>query len=115
MVPGLRKASWQLVVRLASLAAGPLRRNGKPPQDGEPHAQAAHGCTRELCFGEMNMSEEEKSERPASDPFAQMIQFYDAMSKSWAKAMSDAVSSESFARSMGEQMEGSLEIAALMR
>jgi len=61
------------------------------------------------------MSEEEKSERPASDPFAQMIQFYDAMSKSWAKAMSDAVSSESFARSMGEQMEGSLEIAALMR
>lgn len=61
------------------------------------------------------MSEEEKSDKTTVDPFAQMIQFYDAMSKSWAKAMSDTVSSESFARSMGEQMEGSLEVAALMR
>lgn len=61
------------------------------------------------------MSEVEKTEKNAVDPFAQMIQFYDAMSKSWAKAMSDAVTSESFARSMGEQMEGSLEVASLMR
>ncbi len=61
------------------------------------------------------MSEEDKSEKNTNDPFGQMIQFYDAMSKSWAKAMSDAVSSESFARSMGEQVEGSLEVASLMR
>jgi len=61
------------------------------------------------------MSDEEKSEKNTIDPFAQMIQFYDAMSKSWAKSMSEAVSSESFAKSMGEQMEGSLEVAALMR
>lgn len=61
------------------------------------------------------MSEEAKSDKSTVDPFAQMIQFYDAMSKSWAKAMSDTVSSESFARSMGEQMESSLEVASLMR
>ncbi|HSF83638.1 MAG TPA: poly(R)-hydroxyalkanoic acid synthase subunit PhaE [Anaerolineales bacterium] len=61
------------------------------------------------------MSEEGKSDKSTADPFAQMIQFYDAMSKSWAKAMSEAVSSESFAKSMGEQMEGSLEVAAVMR
>ncbi|MEJ2262120.1 MAG: poly(R)-hydroxyalkanoic acid synthase subunit PhaE [Anaerolineales bacterium] len=58
------------------------------------------------------MSEEKKSE---SDPFAQMIQFYDAMSKSWAKAMSDAVTSESFAKSMAEQMESSMEVFSQMR
>lgn len=61
------------------------------------------------------MSEEGKSDKSTNDPFAQMIEFYDAMSKSWAKAMSEAVSSESFARSMGEQMESSLEVASLMR
>jgi polyhydroxyalkanoate synthesis regulator phasin len=58
------------------------------------------------------MSEESKSE---IDPFAHMIQFYDAMSKTWAKAMSDAVTSESFAKSMAEQMESNMEIFGQMR
>lgn len=58
------------------------------------------------------MSEESKSE---TDPFANMIQFYDAMSKTWAKAMSDAVTSESFAKSMAEQMESSVEVFSQMR
>ena len=63
------------------------------------------------------MSEEkpEKSEKPEIDPFAQMIQFYDSMGKSWASAMSDAVASKSFADSMSEQMESNLEAMSLMR
>jgi len=58
---------------------------------------------------------DEKTENPDIDPFAQMIQFYDTMSKSWASAMSDAVASKSFAESMSEQMEGNLEAMSLMR
>jgi polyhydroxyalkanoate synthesis regulator phasin len=58
------------------------------------------------------MSDEKKNE---IDPFAQMIQFYDAMSKSWAKAMSNAVTSEGFANSMAEQMESSMEVFSQMR
>ena len=66
------------------------------------------------------MSEEkpensEKAEKPEIDPFAQMIQFYDSMGKSWASAMSDAVASKSFADSMSEQMESNLESMSLMR
>lgn len=57
------------------------------------------------------MSEESKSE---IDPFAHMIQFYDAMSKTWAKAMSDAVTSESFAKSIAEQMESNMEVFGQM-
>lgn len=58
---------------------------------------------------------DEKPEKPDVDPFAQMIQFYDSMSKSWASAMSDAVASKSFAESMSEQMEGNLEAMSVMR
>jgi len=58
---------------------------------------------------------EEKPEKPDIDPFAQMIQFYDSVSKSWASSMSDAVASKSFAESMSEQMEGNLEAMSLMR
>lgn len=58
---------------------------------------------------------EEKPEEQAIDPFAQMITFYDSMSKSWAKVMSDAVSSKSFAESMGQQVEGSLESMTVMQ
>ena len=58
---------------------------------------------------------DETPEKPDVDPFAQMIQFYDSMSKSWASAMSDAVASKSFAESMSEQMEGNLEAMSLMR
>lgn len=63
------------------------------------------------------MSEEttEKPEHPEIDPFAQMIQFYDSMGKSWASAMSDAVASKSFADSMSEQMESNLEAMSLVR
>lgn len=58
---------------------------------------------------------DEKPEKPDIDPFAQMIQFYDSMSKSWASAMSDAVASKSFAESMSEQMESNLEAMSLLR
>ncbi len=58
---------------------------------------------------------DEKPEKPDIDPFAQMIQFYDSISKSWASAMSDAVASKSFAESMSEQMEGNLEAMSFMR
>lgn len=58
---------------------------------------------------------DEKAEKPTVDPFAQMIEFYDSMSKSWASAMSEAVASKSFAESMSEQLEGNLEAMSLMR
>jgi hypothetical protein len=58
---------------------------------------------------------DENSEKSTVDPIGQMIQFYDAMSKSWAKAMSDAVSSKGFAESVGQQLEGSLETMTVMR
>lgn len=58
---------------------------------------------------------EEKSDEQTIDPFAQMILFYDSMSKSWAKVMSDAVASKSFAESMGQQVEGSLESITVMQ
>lgn len=57
----------------------------------------------------------EQSQEPKVDPFAHMIQFYDTWSKSWAQAMSEAVSSKSFAESMGQQIEGSLEALSLAR
>lgn len=58
---------------------------------------------------------DEKPEKSDIDPFAQMIQFYDSMSKSWASAMSDAVSSKSFAESMGQQVESNLETMSLIQ
>jgi polyhydroxyalkanoic acid synthase PhaR subunit len=59
--------------------------------------------------------ENNKHEKQEFEPFAQMIQFYDAMSKTWSKAMSEAVASESFAKSMGEQLEGSLDTLSLIQ
>ena len=58
---------------------------------------------------------EEKPEKPDIDPFANMIEFYDSLSKSWASSMSDTVASKSFADSMSEQMESNLEAMSLMR
>ncbi len=67
------------------------------------------------------MSEEKKQKETPSDenavvePFAQMIQFYDTFAKSWSGVMSEAVGSKSFAESMGQQIESSLDSMALMR
>ncbi|MBC8509081.1 MAG: hypothetical protein ISR58_16355 [Anaerolineales bacterium] len=69
------------------------------------------------------MSEEKKEkqiktqddEKAISDPFAQMFQFYDSFSKSWSGVMSEAVGSKSFAESMGQQLEGSLDSMTLFR
>ena len=55
------------------------------------------------------------SEESQVDPFAHMIQFYDTWSKAWSQAMSEAVASKSFAESMGQQIEGSLETLSLAR
>ncbi len=60
------------------------------------------------------MSDKEQEQKQV-DPFAQMVQFYDTWSKTWAQAMSEAVSSKSFAESMGQHIEGALETWGLMR
>lgn len=52
---------------------------------------------------------------PKSDPFANMIQFYENWSKTWAQAMSDTASSKTFAETMGKQMETNMETLALAR
>jgi polyhydroxyalkanoate synthesis regulator phasin len=57
----------------------------------------------------------EKDEKPQGDPFAQMVQFYDDWTKNWSGAMSDSVSSKSFADSMAQQLEGNLSAMGLMR
>lgn len=49
------------------------------------------------------------------DPSNMMIQFYDNWTKTWASAMSEAATSKSFAESMGQQMESSLDTMALIR
>jgi len=59
--------------------------------------------------------EQQDEEKALVDPFAQMFQFYDNFSKSWASVMSEAVGSKSFAESMGQQMEGSLDTMTLFR
>ncbi len=68
------------------------------------------------------MSEEKKEQKAESqeetelvDPFAQMFQFYDSFQKSWSNVMSEAVGSKSFAESMGQQLEGSLDTMTLFR
>jgi hypothetical protein len=55
------------------------------------------------------------SDESQGDPFAHMVKLYDTWSKAWAQAMSEAVSSKSFAESMGQQIEGSLEALSLVR
>ena len=66
------------------------------------------------------MSEEKKDlqkkeEENNIDPFTQLFHFYDNFSKSWSSVISDAVGSESFAQSMGQQLEGSLDAMTLFR
>ncbi len=56
-----------------------------------------------------------KEEKPTGDPFAQMVQFYDDWTKTWASAASEMVSSKHFADSMAQQLEGTLSVTQLMR
>jgi hypothetical protein len=57
----------------------------------------------------------EKEEKQPGDPFAQMVQFYDDWTKTWAGAASEMVSSKSFADSMAQQLESTLSTTHLMR
>ena len=57
----------------------------------------------------------ENEEQPQGDPFAQMVQFYDDWTKTWAGAASEMASSKSFADSMSQQLESSLSATQLMR
>ena len=58
----------------------------------------------------------EKDEKPqASDPFSQMVQFYDDWTKTWAGAASEMVSSKGFADSVAQQLESTLSMTQLMR
>ncbi len=58
---------------------------------------------------------QEQSGKPEGDPFEPVIQFYDSWTKSWSNAMSEMVASKSFADSMSQQMEGSMEALAMVR
>jgi polyhydroxyalkanoate synthesis regulator phasin len=57
----------------------------------------------------------DKEEKQPGDPFAQMVQFYDDWTKTWAGAASEMVSSKSFADSMAQQLESTLSTTQLMR
>ena len=57
----------------------------------------------------------DKDEKSQSDPFAQMVQFYDDWTKTWAGAASEMVSSKSFADSMAQQLESTLSATQMMR
>jgi polyhydroxyalkanoate synthesis regulator phasin len=57
----------------------------------------------------------EKSKSENLDPFAPIIQMSDLMMKSWADVLSQTVTSPTFAKSMGEQMQGFLEGTKLIR
>jgi hypothetical protein len=57
----------------------------------------------------------EKDEKSQGDPFAQMVQFYDDWTKTWAGAASEMVSSKSFADSMAQQLESTLSVTQLLR
>lgn len=62
------------------------------------------------------MSEKnEKAEQPPSDPFSQMLQFYEEWTKTWAAPMSQMVSSKPVADSMAQQMETALSATGFMR
>jgi hypothetical protein len=58
---------------------------------------------------------EQNLEKPEYDPFAPLVQFTDNWMKAWSSVMSDMVASESFASSMGQQLEGMLEATKLVR
>jgi polyhydroxyalkanoate synthesis regulator phasin len=57
----------------------------------------------------------ENDEKQTGDPFAQMVQFYDDWTKTWAGAAGEMVSSKSFADSMAQQLESTLSTTQLMR
>jgi polyhydroxyalkanoate synthesis regulator phasin len=57
----------------------------------------------------------ENDGKQASDPFSQMVQFYDDWTKNWSGAMSNAVSSRGFADSMAEQTASSLGAMGMIR
>ena len=62
------------------------------------------------------MSEKpEQAEQPESDPFSQMLQFYDDWTKTWSGAASEMASSRNFADSMAQQLEASLSATQLLR
>jgi len=62
------------------------------------------------------MSEDDKKqEETPIAPFAQMFKFYDNFQKSWSSVMSETVSSQSFAESMGAQLESSLDSMTLFQ
>jgi hypothetical protein len=58
---------------------------------------------------------EKKPDQPEFDPFLPVVQIADSWVKAWSSVMSDVVASEGFAASMGEQLEGMLEVTKLMR
>jgi hypothetical protein len=58
---------------------------------------------------------EENPQNPEFDPSDMMVQFYDNWTKSWAKAMSDTVNNPSFAETLGQQMEGSMDAMRVVR
>ncbi len=64
---------------------------------------------------EKSKQKKQEEEGTALDPFSQLFQFYDLFARSWSKVLSEAVSSQSFAESLGQQMESSLDAMALMR
>lgn len=64
---------------------------------------------------EENLLSPQDEEKALLDPFAQMFQFYDAFSKSWAEAMSGTVASKSFADAMARQMDAGLDAVTLFR
>ncbi|HSG14827.1 MAG TPA: poly(R)-hydroxyalkanoic acid synthase subunit PhaE [Anaerolineae bacterium] len=58
---------------------------------------------------------EEKSEKSQADPMANMLQFYEQWTKTWANSMSETVANPRFAETMAKQTEGSLEFWSLVR
>jgi uncharacterized protein Yka (UPF0111/DUF47 family) len=57
----------------------------------------------------------ESDEKQVSDPFSQMVQFYDDWTKTWSAAAGEMVASKSFADSMAQQLESTLNTTQLMR
>jgi polyhydroxyalkanoate synthesis regulator phasin len=57
----------------------------------------------------------EESRTSQIDLFKEWVQFWDGWTKAWSGPMSEAVASKGFAESMGQQLEGALEAAAMMR
>lgn len=57
----------------------------------------------------------DKAEKRGSDPTAPWMEFFDTWTKAWADTMSETVASKSFAESMGQQMESSLDALTLVR